>query len=143
MSLLSYRFFVRIREEHYGVEVPRLIVDPFFSLGVALAIYFSIRGGLFSLSSMTPDLNLYGVTAISILVGMFAPKAMSLLQDRSDTLFRTKQKPTTKTKENSRKDQTTGSISWPHQPVAIALKRLLVVTLRMHRNSILWLDNCL
>jgi hypothetical protein len=61
-------------------------------IGVALAlvVYFAIRGGLLTASSLsTADINPFGIAALSGLVGLFSKQATDKLEETFKTLFRT------------------------------------------------------
>lgn len=58
-------------------------------IGSALGglFYFLVRGGFFSSSSLTTDINPYGIAAISALVGMLSKQAADKLTNLFESLF--------------------------------------------------------
>ena len=67
------------------------ILRPFTGPALALIFYFAFRGGLLSTTASTEDISLFGVAAISGLVGMFSRQAIDKLSELFNTLFRTEQ----------------------------------------------------
>lgn len=64
------------------------LLRPGIGGALALVFYFLIRGGILSLTGSTTDTpNIYGMTAIAALVGMFSKQATDKLDDVFDTLF--------------------------------------------------------
>ena len=68
---------------------------PFIGAGMSLGLYFSMRAGI--ANGSTNNLNLYGVTAISFLAGLFSNSAFTKLNTIFDTIVFNK-------KENSNSD---------------------------------------
>lgn len=64
------------------------ILRPFIGSALALIFYFVIRGGLFT-STSSDEINLYGILAISGLVGMFSKQATDKLDELFNNLFKT------------------------------------------------------
>lgn len=64
------------------------LLRPFAGSALALIFYFVIRGGLFTSTNST-EINLYGIMAISGLVGMFSKQATDKLNELFGNLFRT------------------------------------------------------
>jgi hypothetical protein len=64
------------------------ILRPFIGSALALLFYFVIRGGLFT-STSSNEINLYGMLAISGLVGMFSKQATDKLDELFNNLFKT------------------------------------------------------
>lgn len=64
------------------------LLRPFAGSALALIFYFVIRGGLFTNTNST-EINLYGIMAISGLVGMFSKQATDKLNELFGNLFRT------------------------------------------------------
>lgn len=64
------------------------ILRPFIGSALALIFYFVIRGGLFT-STSSNEINLYGMLAISGLVGMFSKQATDKLDELFNNLFKT------------------------------------------------------
>jgi hypothetical protein len=64
------------------------ILRPFIGSALALIFYFVIRGGLFT-STASNEINLYGILAISGMVGMFSKQATDKLNDLFTNLFKT------------------------------------------------------
>src|SRR5205807_2409722 len=60
---------------------------PLVGVGLALIIYFGIRGGLLTVGTDTKTLNLFGIAAVSGIAGMFTREATEKLQSTADTLF--------------------------------------------------------
>ncbi len=57
---------------------------------LALVVYFAIRGGLLTASSLgSADINPFGIAALSGLVGLFSRQATDKLEETFNTLFRT------------------------------------------------------
>jgi hypothetical protein len=65
------------------------ILRPFIGSSLALIFYFVIRGGFFSASSDATQVNIYGIAAISGMVGMFSKNATDKLKEVFDNLFKT------------------------------------------------------
>ena len=59
--------------------------------GVAMAMlfYFVLRGGLLSAGTSAGDISLFGIAAVSGLVGLFSRQAGDKLEELFNTLFRT------------------------------------------------------
>ncbi|MCX6168188.1 MAG: hypothetical protein NTX65_02535 [Ignavibacteriales bacterium] len=57
---------------------------------VSMIFYLVVRAGLFSSSASSIDANLYGIAAISTLVGMFTDQATNKLSELFKTMFVTK-----------------------------------------------------
>lgn len=66
------------------------ILRPFIGMALALILYFVTRGGLLSVDSGVDNVNLYGVTAVAGLTGMFSKQASDKLEEIFNNLFRTK-----------------------------------------------------
>jgi hypothetical protein len=64
------------------------LIRPFVAVVLSLALYFALRGGLLSLGTSASDLNVYGIAAVSAIVGMFSDKASGKLSDIADTLLK-------------------------------------------------------
>lgn len=64
------------------------LLRPFAGSALALIFYFVIRGGLFT-NTNSKEINLYGIMAISGLVGMFSKQATDKLDELFGNLFRT------------------------------------------------------
>jgi hypothetical protein len=60
------------------------------SIGMALGLlfYFAVRGGFFSSSSSSNDVNPYGMAALAGLAGLFAKQATDKLREVFETMFR-------------------------------------------------------
>ena len=56
---------------------------------LASLFYFAIRGGFFSNTSDSAQVNVYGIAALSGLVGLFSKQATDKLREIFDTAFRT------------------------------------------------------
>jgi hypothetical protein len=65
------------------------LLRPFIGSSLALIIYVTLRGGLFSPASDSRSLNIYGFAAIAGMSGMFAKQATDKLREVFDNLFRT------------------------------------------------------
>lgn len=64
--------------------------------GLAVIVYFALRGGLLTTSSMSDTVvNPFGVCGIAALVGLFSRQAMEKLEETFTTMFRTAPKPPT------------------------------------------------
>ena len=64
------------------------LMYPFIGAALALIFYLAVRGG-FLTTSAGNDVNVYGLTAISGLVGMFSKQATTKLSEVFGTLFKT------------------------------------------------------
>ena len=67
------------------------VLRPFIGMALALIFYFLIRGGLLSVGTGPEEANIFGIAAISGLVGMFSKHASDKLREVFDHLFRTAQ----------------------------------------------------
>jgi hypothetical protein len=69
------------------------ILRPFIGTGLALVVYFAIRGGFLLLANdvAAEKVNPYGIAAIAALVGMFSKQATDKLNEVFSTLFRPKE----------------------------------------------------
>jgi hypothetical protein len=67
------------------------IVRPFVGSALALILYLILRGGLLSTAATdsAQGLNVYGLSAVAGLAGMFSRQATDKLGEVFDTLFRT------------------------------------------------------
>lgn len=68
------------------------ILRPFIGMILALIFYFVIRGGILTMDSSdssVKSLNLFGIVAISGLVGMFSKQATDKLREIFDNFFKT------------------------------------------------------
>jgi hypothetical protein len=63
----------------------------FVGSSLAVLFYFAIRGGFFSSASDSSEVNVYGIAALSGLVGLFSKQATDKLREIFDTAFRTQQ----------------------------------------------------
>jgi hypothetical protein len=63
----------------------------FVGMSLAVLFYFAIRGGFFSGSTNSTDINPYGVAALAGLVGLFSKQATDKLREIFDTAFRVQQ----------------------------------------------------
>ena len=61
-------------------------LKPIVGASVALFFYFILRGGLF-VGSTPADINIYGVSGMSFMIGMFTEQAVNKLKQLFDTLF--------------------------------------------------------
>lgn len=66
------------------------ILRPFIGVALALVFYFVIRGGLLAGGTGANDISIFGITAISGMVGMFSKQATDKLGEIFNDLFRTK-----------------------------------------------------
>lgn len=67
------------------------LLRPFIGGCLATAFYFLMRGGVMSMAATSVDNalpNMYGMIAVSFLVGMFSKQATDKLDDVFDTLFK-------------------------------------------------------
>jgi hypothetical protein len=60
---------------------------PFIGATLAIVFYIILRGGLIAGTSTTAQVNYFGVTAISALVGLFSPEAAEKLKQIFSTLL--------------------------------------------------------
>lgn len=65
------------------------ILKPFIGMVLATIFYLAIRGGFLSVGNDASNLNLYSITAMACMVGMFAKQATDKLSEVFDTLFKT------------------------------------------------------
>jgi hypothetical protein len=67
------------------------ILRPFIGMALALIFYFVIRGGFFPAgdNENLKSVNLFGIAAVSGLVGLFSKHAADKLRELFDNLFRT------------------------------------------------------
>ncbi|MFC7303938.1 hypothetical protein ACFQVC_06885 [Streptomyces monticola] len=56
------------------------VLEPFAGSGLALIVYFVLRGGLTTTMASSSDINPYGVTALGALVGMFSRETAGKLR---------------------------------------------------------------
>jgi hypothetical protein len=64
------------------------LLYPLIGATLALIFYLAVRGG-FMTTNAGKDVNLYGLTAISGLVGMFSKQATTKLSEVFSTMFKT------------------------------------------------------
>ena len=67
------------------------VLRVFVGSSLAVLFYFAIRGGFFSSASDSSEVNVYGIAALSGLVGLFSKQATDKLREIFDTAFRTQQ----------------------------------------------------
>ena len=60
---------------------------PFVGLPLALIFYFGVRGGLLSAGVEAADINVFGIAAVSGLVGMFSDQAAQFLRRAFQNMF--------------------------------------------------------
>jgi hypothetical protein len=60
----------------------------FVGSSLAVIFYFAIRGGFLGAGTNAADINVYGIAAISALVGLFSKQATDKLREVFDTAFR-------------------------------------------------------
>jgi hypothetical protein len=65
------------------------ILRTFIGMSVALLFYFVIRGGLLSAGAGADAVSVFGIAAVSGLVGLFSKQATDKLGEVFNTLFRT------------------------------------------------------
>ncbi|MDM0053011.1 hypothetical protein [Variovorax sp. J22R115] len=65
------------------------VLKPFVGMSLALVFYLVIRAGFLSAGAEAGKLNIYGITALSGLAGMFSKQATDKLSEVFTTLFRT------------------------------------------------------
>jgi hypothetical protein len=65
------------------------ILKPFIGMMLAVIFYLVIRGGFLSAGAEAGRLNIYGITALAGLAGMFSKQATDKLSEVFDALFRT------------------------------------------------------
>ena len=89
----SLIFGLRSLSKHIGLldfEMSWLLsyfIKPFLGGSVALIFYFVFKGGILSASAGIEHINIYGVAAISGIVGMFTEQAIHKLKEIFDNLF--------------------------------------------------------
>ena len=86
-SLVSYvgsKKFVRSWTVWY-------LVRPIIGSSLALVFYFVFRGGLFAPTTEASGVNLFGVAALSGLVGMFSKEAVDKLAEVFRTMFKSEE----------------------------------------------------
>lgn len=68
------------------------LLRPPIGLALAVVVYLLIRAGLFSpTTANAEDVNVFGVTAIAGVVGLFSERAMEKLKEIAATIFRTRE----------------------------------------------------
>jgi hypothetical protein len=77
---------------------------PFVGAGLALALYFLVRGGLLNLGTEASTINIYGIAGLSGIVGMFTNQATMKLRDVAEALLKT-EKPAEKPPEKPKTEQ--------------------------------------
>ncbi|WP_332877289.1 IPT/TIG domain-containing protein [Massilia sp. S19_KUP03_FR1] len=65
------------------------ILKPFIGTVLAVIFYLCVRGGFLSGATQADSINLYGITALAGLVGMFSKQATDKLSEVFDTMFKT------------------------------------------------------
>lgn len=65
------------------------VLRPFIGTGLAIILYFVVRGGLLAGNGSEEDLNLYGIAAIAGMAGMFSKQATDKLEEVFKSLFKT------------------------------------------------------
>jgi len=65
------------------------ILRPFVGSSLSLIFYFVIRGGLLSAGTDASNVSIFGIAAISGMVGMFSKNATDKLKEVFDNLFKT------------------------------------------------------
>lgn len=65
------------------------ILKPFIGMILATIFYLVIRGGFLSVGNDAGNLNLYSITAMACMAGMFAKQATDKLSEIFDALFKT------------------------------------------------------
>jgi len=65
------------------------ILKPFIGTVLAAIFYLCVRGGFLSAATQADSINLYGITALAALVGMFSKQATDKLSEVFDTMFKT------------------------------------------------------
>ena len=65
------------------------LMYPFIGAALAMIFYLAVRGGFLTAATSSADINLFGLVAISGLVGMFSKQATSKLGEVFATLFKT------------------------------------------------------
>jgi hypothetical protein len=65
------------------------LLYPFIGATLALIFYLGVRGGFLTTATTGKDVNVFGLTAISGLVGMFTKQATKKLDELFSTLFKT------------------------------------------------------
>ena len=75
---------------------------PLIGAALAVIVYLVVRAGLFSPSSGdAADVNVYGVTAVAGIVGLFSERATRKLKEVAATLFRTREDAQSESPEQS------------------------------------------
>lgn len=65
------------------------ILKPFVGTALAVIFYLAIQGGFLSGPNQADNINLYGITALAGMVGMFSKQATDKLSEVFDALFKT------------------------------------------------------
>jgi hypothetical protein len=65
------------------------ILKPFIGTVLAAIFYLCVRGGFLSGTTQADSINLYGITALAGMVGMFSKQATDKLSEVFDTMFKT------------------------------------------------------
>ncbi len=66
---------------------PWYLLRPVVGAALSLLLYFAVRGGFFSASSQSADVNPYGIAALAGLAGLFSKQATDKLREVFETLF--------------------------------------------------------
>jgi hypothetical protein len=64
------------------------LMYPLIGAALALVFYLVVRGGFLTTASKSSDINLYGLVAISGMVGMFSKQATNKLDELFSTMFK-------------------------------------------------------
>lgn len=67
-------------------------VKPFTASALALGVYIVFRAGFLNSNEATISVNLYGITAIAILTGLYTDRATLKLKEVFEVIFQTKNK---------------------------------------------------
>lgn len=65
------------------------ILKPFIGTVLAAIFYLCVRGGFLAGTAQADSINLYGITALAGMVGMFSKQATDKLSEVFDTMFKT------------------------------------------------------
>jgi len=75
------------RSQYKASWTPYFFLRPFFGALLALLVYVLLRGIYLNPSAPPVVMNLYGILAVSFLIGLFSKQALERLSDIADVLF--------------------------------------------------------
>jgi hypothetical protein len=85
-DMRSYRWYVGNRQ-FVGSWIPFYVIQPFAGAALAILFYYVIRGGFFSPTAGSGEVNSFGFIALGGLIGLFSEQAILKLKAVSETVF--------------------------------------------------------